>query len=142
MTGESGASAFVSTHFKLPASEVVRFLTRHKLEHRVDGGEIVCKSCPFCRPTKNMLDNMFKLYIRAENGVFFCHRCGSKGSWFDLTSKVGGFDPNEVVKQEPARSHLACRSVHAHSTHDHRRACASPAICSHRLGCGTLEMAR
>ncbi len=35
---------------------------------------------------------MFKLYVKIGGGAYFCHRCGSKGSWYDFKMKVGGYD--------------------------------------------------
>lgn len=49
----------------------------------------IIRECPFCtRPHRNKADNLWKLYIKREDGAFFCHRCGSRGSMFDLKAKV------------------------------------------------------
>lgn len=50
------------------------------------------KECPFCsKPTNNKPDNFYKCYIALGGGAYFCHRCGAKGSWYDLKSELGGF---------------------------------------------------
>ncbi len=36
-------------------------------------------------------DNLYKLYVKLGGGAYFCHRCGAKGSWYDLKSGLGGF---------------------------------------------------
>ena len=52
---------------------------------------VILKECPFCnKPTNGKADNMFKLYIKIGDGAYFCHRCGSKGSWFDFKKNLGG----------------------------------------------------
>jgi len=32
---------------------------------------------------------MWKLYVWSQTGSFFCHRCSSKGSWFDFKKRLG-----------------------------------------------------
>src|SRR3989338_5350593 len=32
---------------------------------------------------------MYKLYVSSSSGAFFCHRCGTKGSWFDFKKMMG-----------------------------------------------------
>jgi len=34
---------------------------------------------------------MYKCYVKLGGGAYFCHRCGAKGSWYDLKSELGGF---------------------------------------------------
>ncbi len=46
---------------------------------------------------------------RVKSGAFYCHRCGSKGSWFDFKARVGdGADRSAgaAVRVEPASSSL------------------------------------
>ena len=48
------------------------------------------KECMFCsKPTNGKLDNLYKLGVKCEGGCFYCHRCGSKGSWYDFLRHVG-----------------------------------------------------
>ena len=35
---------------------------------------------------------MFKIYVQIGGGAYFCHRCGSKGSWYDFKMKLGGYE--------------------------------------------------
>jgi len=41
---------------------------------------------------------MYKLYINIVNGMYFCYKCGAKGSWFDFKRELGGF---EVMSTKP-----------------------------------------
>src|SRR5690606_10657167 len=46
--------------------------------------------------------NMWKLYIHRHTGAFMCHRCGSKGSWYDFKMRLdfGGQSPILSVGDE------------------------------------------
>jgi twinkle protein len=62
-------------------------------EVRTSRTHVVLKECPFCdKPTNNKADNQYKLYVSTGGGAYFCHRCGSKGSWYDFKMKLGGFE--------------------------------------------------
>ena len=58
---------------------------------RQQSQHVVIKECPFCeKPTNNLADNQHKIYIKIGDGVYFCHRCGAKGSWNDFKRHLGG----------------------------------------------------
>lgn len=60
---------------------------------RQQSQHVVIKDCPFCdrdRPIKGKVDNQNKIYIKIGDGVYFCHRCGAKGSWNDFRRHIGG----------------------------------------------------
>jgi twinkle protein len=62
-------------------------------ETRTTRTHVILKECPFCEnPTNNKADNHYKLYVSIGGGAYFCHRCGSKGSWYDFKMKLGGFE--------------------------------------------------
>jgi len=84
------STTFVSKHYELSKTEVPEYLERKRLAFRVQGnGQINAKECPFCKPHKGRADNMWKLYLRQSDGAYFCHRCGTKGSWFDFKRHHG-----------------------------------------------------
>ena len=61
-------------------------------DFRVTSSHVVLKECPFCpKPSHGRADNQHKLYVAIGGGAYFCHRCGAKGSWYDLKSELGGF---------------------------------------------------
>jgi twinkle protein len=84
------AGVFVSKHFRLARGEVETYLERHSLRFRNTGTHAVIETCPFCHDTKGALDNQHKMYVDLSSGVYFCHRCAAKGSWFTLRTRVGG----------------------------------------------------
>jgi len=53
---------------------------------------IIIKECPFCHPINNKADNMYKLYVEIGSGLYFCHRCGANGNWYDFKSKLSGWE--------------------------------------------------
>lgn len=77
-------STFVSTYFKISQTEIKKFLDQHEMEYKLSGQEFCVKDCPFCHDTKDKPDNFWKLYIHQSSGAFLCHRCSTKGSWFDF----------------------------------------------------------
>eukprot|EP00984_Skeletonema_dohrnii_P007446 scaffold2701_cov137-Skeletonema_dohrnii-CCMP3373.AAC.5 len=68
-------------------------LSTNNSDHfRITSTHVVIKECPFCsKPTNHKPDNMYKCYVKLGGGAYFCHRCGAKGSWYDLKSELGGF---------------------------------------------------
>jgi hypothetical protein len=60
------------------------------LEYReTSTGQIVVKVCPFCHDLNGKSDNLWKLYFNADNGLFLCHRCQTKGNIKQFTEMVG-----------------------------------------------------
>jgi twinkle protein len=96
----SSSSTFVSRHVTLPMHDITGYLSQRGVEHRVSGGQVVIKECPFCHATKGKVDNMWKLYVGGRGGgAYMCHRCGSSGSWYDYKRRVllaSGEVPAEV----------------------------------------------
>jgi twinkle protein len=87
-------STFVSKHKSgVEDKEVLAYLKRKKLKVRTPNATVhnVCE-CPgsMCdKPRKSLADNQWKLYLRREDGAFFCHRCGTSGSWLEFKRRVG-----------------------------------------------------
>lgn len=79
---------YVSGYFQLNEGEVEKYLDRHAFIHRCTREHAIVEECPFCPPTKSNPDNLNKLYILRESGAFLCHRCKSKGSWFDFRKQL------------------------------------------------------
>ena len=80
----SAFNTFVSNYYKINENDIQEFLSRKGLNYRVVMNEIIVKDCPFCHDTKGKITNLWKMYIHRHTGAYMCHRCGSKGSWFDF----------------------------------------------------------
>lgn len=96
------SKVFVSKHnqtLNLTPSQITSYLcqqlphlTPNSDDFRITSTHVVMKECPFCtKPTHDKADNLYKLYVKLGGGAYFCHRCGAKGSWYDLKSGLGGF---------------------------------------------------
>lgn len=86
---EMRGSTYVSNHFCLAPGEVDKYLDGHSMKFRRTDEHAIVEECPFCPPINGKVDNMYKLYMVRESGVFKCHRCSSQGSWFDFRKRVG-----------------------------------------------------
>lgn len=102
---------YVSHHFCLAPGEVEKYLEHQNLKFRQTDEHAIVAECPCCPPINGKADNMYKLYIVRESGVFKCHRCSTHGSWFDFRKRVGYgptlFSPMETKvdkKKKPSRS--------------------------------------
>eukprot|EP00750_Incisomonas_marina_P007637 INCI15017.5.p2 GENE.INCI15017.5~~INCI15017.5.p2 ORF type:complete len:656 (+),score=82.53 INCI15017.5:118-2085(+) len=90
LLGERHFSTFVSSHYQVDEAEITAYLKRKGCVWRAAGPErLTVKECPFCHPTRGKPDNLWKLYVRRQDGAFFCHRCGASGSWFDFKKRNG-----------------------------------------------------
>lgn len=87
------SSTFVSRHFTLPHGEVEAYIERHRMRFKRSSTHVIVEECPFCHSTRGLANNQYKLYVDVVSGVYFCHRCGAKGSWFALRSRVSGGSP-------------------------------------------------
>lgn len=98
---------YVSNHFCLGLGEVEKYLEHHHLKFRRTNEHAIVEECPFCPPVSGKPDNMYKLYILRQSGVFKCHRCGNQGSWFDFRRRIGNgvslFKPMENGSDEHPR---------------------------------------
>ncbi len=60
----------------------IDYIREKGFEHRIQSGQIVLKSCPFCSDEKN------HFYIDPK-GPFYCHKCNTKGNLFTLKKHFG-----------------------------------------------------
>jgi hypothetical protein len=80
---EGRRSTFMSSHFRIDEFSVIQYFERKKMIYKIQGNEIVVKYCPLCpKPHGDKLDNLWKLYFERSSGVYFCHRCQARGSWY------------------------------------------------------------
>jgi hypothetical protein len=43
---------------------------------------------------------MYRLNINKENGMYYCFRCTSKGSWIDFRGKILGVNVGSMQRDE------------------------------------------
>lgn len=91
-------STFVSSYSTLhPSACLSAYLTRKKLEFVEHANKFTLKYCPNCPDHKHRRDNLFKLEVFKNSGNTYCHRCGWKGSLFDLKTKLGDLNPHDIL---------------------------------------------
>lgn len=101
---------FVSRHnqsINVTSSHITEYCQNQGIAYddlRTTHTHVIIRECPFCHPTKGKADNMFKLYVQIGGGAYFCHRCGSKGSWFDFKMKMGGYEVVDSAGQSAGPS--------------------------------------
>lgn len=100
-TYNATTKAFVSRHnhsINVTADSILDYCAKHNGVACIEGARttnthVILRECPFCtKPTRNKPDNLYKLHIQIGGGAFFCHRCGTGGSWYDLKAQFGGFN--------------------------------------------------
>lgn len=99
MLSSRRTKVFVSRHnqsLNVTTEQITSYCSNHGLslnELRTTNTHVVLRECPFCeKPTYDKADNQYKLYVQIGGGAYFCHRCGSKGSWYDFKMKLGGYE--------------------------------------------------
>jgi len=138
---------FVSQHYRLDEAAMKGYLERKKLVYKVGPPQravcqttrcgstqdwahtVVCvsqttdshfvvKECPLCpKPTYGRADNQWKLYIKRGDGAHYCHRCGSKGSWFDLKRKLGDISGDLKAASSPTTASQYAPGTGVHDAH-------------------------
>ena len=119
----STADVFVSRHTAVPREDVDAYVKTRVLPAggpsqaaRVDGSgaNLLLKECPsagFCSPTKyagtGKPGNDYKFAILRDGGAYFCHRCGGKGSWYDLRLGMSGAVPSSLEGRSVHATHAA-----------------------------------
>ncbi|MBP6218860.1 MAG: hypothetical protein KA436_09755 [Oligoflexales bacterium] len=87
-------------------TELVSALTNRGFQYKSSSSnQINVRECLFCHDTKSKIDNLYKLYISKDNGAYFCHRCGSKGSFSSLYTKILGFN-SSLAQRHEVKSHF------------------------------------
>jgi twinkle protein len=100
---------FVSRHnncLNVTAAGILEYLSNHGVSTsaaRSTTSHVILEECPFCtKPTHGKADNQYKLYIQVGGGAYFCHRCGTNGSWYDLKAQVGGYQVATGLSSSPS----------------------------------------
>ena len=104
----NASTAFVSRHnhsINVTADTILDYCAKHNGVSCIEGARttnthVILRECPFCtKPTGNKPSNLYKLHIQIGGGAFFCHRCGTGGSWYDLKAQFGGFHMEKGINK-------------------------------------------
>ena len=110
---------FVSSHFQLDARELEAFLARKRIGYADKGDKLAIKYCRTCRPHKNRADNLWKLFLWKQSGNTYCHRCGTKGSYYDFQQRYSDGAPSITTLGGHGHSADAGKPTSHTHTHTH-----------------------
>lgn len=80
--------------------EIIAFAEKHIAPYRLQHGEIVAKTCPFCKGGDSGDTDTF--YVSLTTGQYYCHRgkCGARGGWIKLLRHFGEAPNINSVSQQ------------------------------------------
>ena len=92
--------------FFRPQISVEQLLIQNQIDFNDSASNVFrLKYCPFCKkPHRDDPTNLYTLNVNKESGLYYCHRCSSKGSYFDLKKALLG------IKIDPIASDFAPNS--------------------------------
>ena len=73
----------------------LEYIQGKRLEYRMQSGQAVLKTCPFCGDPKS------HFYMDQDEGAFYCHKCQERGNLITLQKHYG--DYQERATRPPAR---------------------------------------
>lgn len=87
-----------ASKFYKPRVSVEDFLLQNAIEYRANDRVFRIKECIFCsKPHYNDMTNLYTLNIDRDRGVYYCHRCQSKGTWMDFRGRYLGLGNSDRV---------------------------------------------
>jgi twinkle protein len=111
----------------------IEYLQAKGFEYRLQSGQAVLKTCPFCGDQKS------HFYMDQDEGAFYCHKCQERGNLLTLKKHLGDFDkernsmnrsyskPQGTVKQAfPDNDTPSVVPDEKRATEDHQRLLADP----------------
>ena len=80
--------------------DIMAFADRHIAPYRVQHGELVAETCPFCKGGESGDRGTF--YVSLDTGQYYCHRgkCGARGGWVRLLRHFGEAPNINSVSQQ------------------------------------------
>ena len=71
---------------------IQQVLDRYRIEYQVQSGQVIV-DCPYCDKPKHV-------YVDPEKQVFYCQRCGQKGTFNALLKELTGQDIAAPFEQD------------------------------------------
>jgi hypothetical protein len=85
--------------------KALEYIQSKGIEYRMQTGQAVLKTCPFCGDQKG------HLYMDREEGVFFCHRCQERGNLVTLQKHFGDYQDRSTMKRPHQKPQGAVREA-------------------------------
>ncbi|MCX5829209.1 MAG: AAA family ATPase [Deltaproteobacteria bacterium] len=71
----------------------LEYIRQKGLEHRIESGQAVLKTCPFCGDPK------YHFYMDQGEGAFFCHKCQERGNLATLKKHYGDYQERKTMNR-------------------------------------------
>ncbi len=76
---------------------VVEYLQVKGFEYRMQSGQAVLKTCPFCGDQKS------HFYMDQDEGAFYCHKCNERGNLITLKKHYGDNEERKAMNHRPVK---------------------------------------
>ena len=83
----------------------LEYLQSKGLEYRIQSGQAVLKTCPFCGDQKS------HFYIDQDEGTFFCHKCSERGNLITLQKHYGDLKERKTMNRPFTKSQGGIRQA-------------------------------
>lgn len=87
--------------FYKPQIPIEQLLNQNQIEYNDSASNVFrLKHCPFCKkPHRDDPSNLYTLNVNKQNGLYYCHRCSSKGSYLDLKKALLGINVDPIINE-------------------------------------------
>ncbi len=83
----------------------LEYIQSKGLEYRIQSGQAVLKTCPFCGDPKS------HFYMDPDEGAFYCHKCQERGNLITLQKHYGDFQPQRGTRRMNQKPQGAVRQA-------------------------------
>jgi len=75
------------------------------LECRIQSGQVILKTCPFCGDTKS------HFYMDQDEGAFYCHKCQERGNLVTLRKHYGDYEERKTMNRPHIKPQVGVRQA-------------------------------
>ena len=83
----------------------VEYLQAKGFEYRMQSGQAVLKTCPFCGDQNN------HFYMDQDKGAFYCHKCNERGNLITLQKHYGDYRERKTMNKPFTKSQETVREA-------------------------------
>jgi twinkle protein len=83
----------------------LEYIRSKGLEHKMQSGQAVLKTCPFCGDQKS------HFYMDQDEGAFYCHKCQERGNLITLKKHYGDYEERKTMNRPHAKPQGAVREA-------------------------------
>ena len=83
----------------------LEYIQSKGLEYRIQSGQAILKTCPFCGDQKS------HFYMDQDEGAFYCHKCQERGNLVTLQKHYGDYQEQRRMSNPSFRPRGAVRQA-------------------------------